>query len=271
MTTEFDDLINEETVTSTWRQSLTWCSLFVLAMLVYEFTTQPILGVIVICSKFGWNEFLMAYFLPRTDPNRSRSRALFWFCLAYGLLRVSFASTFLAIVLCFLGTLFGPGGFQAMLLRVIAAVGVFLVGCLLITAAVFRGACCARQSQIKVWITSDLPVGHRLENLIDLLVESALFPIALLGLLLIPIVAVILGAQGLLRVAFITGQGLWGLFVYSLLRKLFLRIKKRISAADPLECWECDPLSKVMIAKIPSGRRVRLLIQLNQALAQTEA
>jgi hypothetical protein len=173
MSPESDDLNHEETVTSTWRQSITWCGLFVLAMLVYEFTTQPILGVIVICSKFGWNDFLIAYFLPRIDSDRSRSRAVFWFCLASGLMRVSIASTFLAIALCFLGTLFdlvGPGGFQAMLPRMIAAVGVLFLAHLLITATVFRGACCARQSQMKVWITSDLPVGHRLENLIDLLV-----------------------------------------------------------------------------------------------------
>src|SRR5437867_4304931 len=138
-----------------WSGSITWCALIIIGLVIYEFTTQPILGVIVVCSKFGWNDFLLAYLVKRVDTSRGRAQAVPWFCLAFGLLKVVNASLFLAMGLTFmLGAPFGPAGFQAILLRWISAWAVAGIGYLLITTVILGGAYYARQSQIKVWLTS---------------------------------------------------------------------------------------------------------------------
>src|SRR6266849_6245079 len=45
-----------------WKSSLVWTTLIVTAFLVYEITARPIWGVVVLCSKFGWGDFLAAFF-----------------------------------------------------------------------------------------------------------------------------------------------------------------------------------------------------------------
>ena len=85
MTSQLDSFAPSPVGTGRWRSSLTWSALITIGILIYELTTQPILGVIVVCSKFGWNDFLIAYLLPRVDPNRPRSRTVFWFYVAAGL------------------------------------------------------------------------------------------------------------------------------------------------------------------------------------------
>ena len=275
MTKNSDQPFHVDTWPSRWRQSITWSAVVVLGLLVYEFTTQPILGVIVICSKFGWNDFLIAYLLQRVDPNRARSRAVFWFCLASGLLRVIFASIILAIALfLMLGAPFGPGAFQAMVLRVISAFGVVFVGYLLITGTVFRGVICAGQSQIKIWLPSFRTLGGskmHLENLVDSLLVLGFIPLYLLGFAIFPLLGSFFEPQGLLLIPFIGLGLLWCGLLFILFCMIFLRVKRRISASNPYECWECDALGKAMIAKIPNGKRVHLLIQINRALSYSDA
>src|SRR5205823_1721793 len=45
---------------------------------LYELTTQPALGAVAVCLKFGWEDFRTARWLRRRDPNRRRGRACFW-------------------------------------------------------------------------------------------------------------------------------------------------------------------------------------------------
>src|SRR5260370_16185116 len=147
MTSKFDSFAQAQSETRKWRESLTWSALIIIGILIYEFMTQPILGVIVVCSKFGWNDFLIAYLLRKVDSNQTRGRSVSWFCTAAGLLNVVYASMFLAIGLSLtLGPL-GPAGFRAMLVRVTAAFGTLFFCYLLITLAVFRGVYLAARSQ----------------------------------------------------------------------------------------------------------------------------
>jgi hypothetical protein len=281
MSNKFDDMMRGESEPSKWRESITWSGLIILGLLIYELTTQPILGVIVICSKFGCNDFLIAYWLPKVDPNRARSRAVFWFWLASGLVRVVLASTFLAVGLfLILGAPFGQAAFQAILLRAISAYGVTALGYFLITVIVFRGVTCARQSGTKVWLTPAWPfwgpgwyrAGKMMpRNFVDGLLVFALLPVGLLGFEIFPAIGIILEPNGLLLVLFIALWLFWcGLLVF-LLSKTYVVVKRRFLAANPFECWDCDALGKAMIAKIPNARRVRLLVGMNQELVQVEA
>jgi len=281
MSLNLGDLVHEDSKSSRWRQSITWSAVVVLGLLVYEFTTQPILGVIVICSKFGWNDFLIAYLLQRVDPNRGRSRAVFWFCLASGVLKVVFASMFLFMGLfLILGAPLGPGAFQAMLLRGISAFSVFLLGYLLITITVLRGAYYAEQTQTKVWLTTYWLLENsrnrhgsktKQENLVDGLLALGMIPAWVLGFSLFPGLGSILEPQGLLLIIFIGFGLLWSGLLFLFLCKTFLRIKRRIVATNPYECWGCDALGQAMIAKISNGNRVRLLVQINRVQTQSDA
>jgi hypothetical protein len=281
MTNDFDQFVGRQSKLAKWKASITWSALIIIGLLIYELTTQPILGVIVVCSKFGWNDFLLAFLLRRVDPNQPRGRTVSWFCLAFGLLKVVYASVFLAIALSLmLGAPFGPAGFQGILLRCISAWGVALFGYLLITAVVFTGAFYSKQSQLKVWLTSPFPLWHartrvkgqgrKLENLVDLLIMAALFPLFLGCFSLLPVVGELIEPQPQGNIVFIIVflVVLWvGILTY-LLVKVFLVLKKRFAAPNPFECWDLDVIGKVMIAEIPTARRVRLLLHANQ-LSQT--
>jgi hypothetical protein len=67
------------------RFPFTWLGLIGLAVIVFELTSEPALAAITVCLKFGWDYFLTALWLRRTDPNRPRGQAFFWLYLAGGL------------------------------------------------------------------------------------------------------------------------------------------------------------------------------------------
>ncbi len=273
MTDQFDQLIDEESGPGQWRESITWTGLIIIGLLIYELTTQPILGVIVICSKLGWNDFLIAFWLRRVDSNLVRARAVSWFCFASGVLKVIFGSTFLLPGLVILAAAFGQLGNQGTMLRVVSAFAVTLFGYLLITVIVFRGVICARRSQTKIWLSPDWAFwgpGWReasnggLRNFMDALLIFALIPVGLLGFVVFPMMScILLQPQGLWAVPFLGFWLIWYGLLVSVLQMAFLTIKKQTAAANPFECWDCDRLGNVMISRIPSGRRVRLLIRMN--------
>src|SRR5262245_50371075 len=74
---------------------LTMAGLLSVAWLVYEATAQPALAAVVFCLKFGWDDWRIAVWLWRSDPNRGRSHACFWAYVAAGLWRVAITGTVL--------------------------------------------------------------------------------------------------------------------------------------------------------------------------------
>jgi hypothetical protein len=244
MTNDFDQIVGAPSKLAKWKASITLSTLIIIGLLIYEFTTQPILGVIVVCSKFGWNDSILAFLLRRIDPNQPRGRIVSWFCLALGLMKVVYASVFLAIGLTLmLGAPFGSAGFQGILHRWISALGVAGLGYLLITAVVFTGGFCAWQSQTKVWLTSPVPVWHgrtrrqrrppKLENLVDLLLVFALLPPYLACFGLFPLLGALIEPQpkGLIVLAIICFVVLWGGLLGFLWWKIALVLKNRLAAA----------------------------------------
>jgi hypothetical protein len=75
-----------------WNLALVWSAFGLLGWLAFELTAQPAVGVAVVCSRFGWNDFLTAFWLLRKDPHRARARACGWYCLALGTTRILVAA-----------------------------------------------------------------------------------------------------------------------------------------------------------------------------------
>lgn len=55
-----------------------------LGLLAFELTANPMLGVVAACLKFGWDDFLTASWLIRTDPRHARGWACGGFLAAWG-------------------------------------------------------------------------------------------------------------------------------------------------------------------------------------------
>ena len=70
--------------------------------LVYEVTDEPALAAMLACLKFGWNDFLTARWLRRTDPVPPRGRACFWLYLASGLWKAALMGVLLFVLVAFL-------------------------------------------------------------------------------------------------------------------------------------------------------------------------
>lgn len=64
---------------------LPWWLIGLVAFSVAEMTAHPSIGVIVLCVKFGWAEFLNGYWLWRRDPWHKRGRTCAMFCVSSGL------------------------------------------------------------------------------------------------------------------------------------------------------------------------------------------
>jgi hypothetical protein len=71
-----------------WQRHLTLPGLLALGFLVFEATSQPALGIVVVCVKFGWNDLLTAYWLRMRDPVAGRGRTCFWLYLNSGFLKI---------------------------------------------------------------------------------------------------------------------------------------------------------------------------------------
>jgi hypothetical protein len=73
---------------SRWHGTVTWTSLLLAALVLYEATNQPAVGVATFCSKFGWTDFRTAQWLYRYDPRKERGRACWWLYVAWGLWKI---------------------------------------------------------------------------------------------------------------------------------------------------------------------------------------
>ncbi len=85
-----------------------WWLIGSIAFAIGELTTHPAIGIVVLCLKFGWNDFLIGLWLRRRDPDRKRGAVCSWFYWALGLWRVGMWSFIL-----FFGLMFMLGMLQA--------------------------------------------------------------------------------------------------------------------------------------------------------------
>ncbi|MBI3462560.1 MAG: hypothetical protein HY000_05790 [Planctomycetes bacterium] len=148
-----------------WRRPLTWSALLAIAWLVYELTAQPVLGAVVVCAKFGWDDFVTAVWLRRFDVDRFRGRACSWFYLAAGLWRIALTATAASIVIAILQGVLAiqqNQGVGAVLWDVFGAVGLeslFAFGLAALTTFIAVGS--AFRCRVKVWLDRQVNVARR--------------------------------------------------------------------------------------------------------------
>jgi len=215
----------DESATGGWTDRITWGAMLPLGWLIYELTARPSFAIVVACAKFGWNDFLTAHWLLRTDPDQGRGRTCFWFYAASGLWKITVAAfvTTGGILILMVG-LDGNAPRGLVDAGVTAAVGI-----LLLAVIPMIGVLHARVFKIKVWIDSSIHACRRNEewppqatgfnSAMGLLFPALLVPVIVTALVTFP-----LGIWSLLACVFGEGIYIWLLF-------------RGVAADHPDECW----------------------------------
>lgn len=76
-----------------WKFSLGWPLMLFIGWLVFDLTADAALTAVIACAKFGWNDWLTARWLRKTDPVRARAAACAWFFRASAVWKVALAAT----------------------------------------------------------------------------------------------------------------------------------------------------------------------------------
>jgi hypothetical protein len=144
-----------------WAFLFSWPSLIMLAWLLYEVNSQASLIVVLLCLKYGWEDFKTARWLRWRDPNRSRGRTCFWLFVASGFWKITIRSWILMLVGPLLHAFFaGPGNGAAnardlppfFMERAIAA----MIGLLLCTITTSIGIIRALLLGQRIWVDSEV-------------------------------------------------------------------------------------------------------------------
>lgn len=149
---------------------LPWWLIAAAAFAVAELTAHPSIGVIVLCLKFGWNDFLSALWLRRRDPNPVRGKTCSWFYLSSGLWRVcvwSFVLLFLTLAFSVVVELRQAQAGQAArdpLVEAVTCLLVWLVSSAFATLLTLFSVVLAWRRRVKVWVTGSISEARRHGN-----------------------------------------------------------------------------------------------------------
>jgi hypothetical protein len=232
-----------------WHPAVTWSGLLVAALLVYELTHQPALGVAALCVKFGWQDFKTARWLRRYDPWRARGSACWWMYLGWGLLKVVFAAQVVTAAIGFVAVcilvMMGNGAFGRQIeLAAMGAMVTFVVGMGLCFLATLTTLKLAHQHRVSLWLNSSVSYGrrHKVWPPFDPELESRNCLVCLAGAFFMglafsaPLVAVVLPDMHELCICVLIGS-----FVVAV--RLFWLMSRHIIASSPDECWPPDELA----------------------------
>lgn len=229
---EISEPIAEDSPTRRWTDRIWWGAMLPLGWLIYELTAQPSFAIVVACARFGWNDFLTAHWLLRTDPDRRRGKTCFWFYIASGLWKITVAAfvvtgcILMLVVILARNRKFVPP-------RGLAEVGLTaVIGITLLAIVPLIGVLHARMYGIKVWVDSSVheyrrhklwpPQPSGFNATMGLLFPALLVPIVVTALLTIR-----LGFWSLVACVFGEGLYIWTLF-------------RSVAARHPADCWQPD-------------------------------
>jgi hypothetical protein len=227
-----------------WSSALVWSTFGLIGWLSFELTAQPAVGVAIFCSRFGWDDFLTALWLRRTDPHRARGRACSWFCLSLGMTRILVAAFgLMMLVTAVLSSLQGARPNQNANLNLPNAFYGLVVLMLVVTPilALFAilGYVAARRGSTQVWIDESLSRARQdnswppdyssglvspSQNKARLAWLSTL-AIMIAGALFLPCIVVIVAGQAA------------GAIVLAAESVLIPLLTRRVIAQHPAECW----------------------------------
>lgn len=145
---------------SRWKNNALGFALLVIAILIFELTANPSLGVVVGCLKMSEIDVRTALWLRRVDPDPRRGRTCSWYYLTFGIIKTGIVALCALFAFFFIARCFGP---LAQLPAPVNQQGITailtLFSCYVIagfTSCV--GVFSALRSGIKVWVS---PVVHR--------------------------------------------------------------------------------------------------------------
>jgi hypothetical protein len=137
-----------------WRFPFGWVGLLAIACVIYELTQSLALGSVLVCLKFGWEDFRAARWLAGTDPLPARRSSTFWLYLAWGLWKTALVAFCMSVAFALVTPLNAAAGL-AEAMR--AFVGTFLVALLAGASSVlFTGVAVvlAWRGGVRLWLDS---------------------------------------------------------------------------------------------------------------------
>src|SRR6516162_7920341 len=237
-----------------WQRHLTLPGLLALGWLVFEATSQPALGVVIVCVKFGWNDLLTAYWLRMRDPDPGRGRVCFWLYLTSAFWKMAAG----AFVLCFILGMIqiavernnpAQGGFKEAIAVINQTALVVVLGFALATLFAVRTLWLAWRTGVKLWLSPALHQARRRDC----------WPTELPGLagrnwaeIVLPVTFILfLVAVSLLVLDRFVGHAKEFAFFFAaaltLIPAIILGLRRPLFgwalAKNPEECWCADPAS----------------------------
>jgi hypothetical protein len=217
--------VQEEPASDRWTERISWGATLPLGWLIYELTAQPSFALVVACAKFGWNDFLTAHWLLRTDPDQGRGRTCFWFYVASGLWKITVAAFVITgSILILMVALNGKPPRGLIDAGLTAAIGITLLAIIPLV-----GVMHARVFKVKVWVDSTIhacrrhdvwpPQATGINSTMGLLFPALLVPVTVTALITFR-----LGIWSLLSCVFCEGVYIWMLF-------------RGVAAKRPADCW----------------------------------
>jgi hypothetical protein len=227
---DISEPIAEDNQSGRWTERILWGAMLPAGWLIYELTAQPSFAIVVACARFGWNDFLTAHWLLRTDPDRGRGKTCFWFYVASGLWKITVAAFVVTGLILMLAVMIARNGKFAPPRGLIDVGLTAVIGITLLAIVPLIGVMHARIYGIKVWVDSSIhecrrhklwpPHATGFNATMGLLFPALLVPIVVTALITFR-----LGIWSLLACVFGEGLYIWMLF-------------RSVAAHEPADCWE---------------------------------
>jgi hypothetical protein len=145
-------MIGEDSRSRRWRLPFTWLGLLFLCFVLYELTKQPALGAIAVCLKFGWDDFLTARWLWRTDPNRRRGVSCLWLYVAWGLWKTALVAFLMSVGFALVAPQGWAAGGAALLRSFASTFLTTLLGFFFSALATFLAVSTAWRGGYRLWL-----------------------------------------------------------------------------------------------------------------------
>jgi hypothetical protein len=158
----------EEKPARHWHVAITWSTLILAGVILYELTNSPAVGTAALCSKFGWEDFKTAHWLRRFDRRRQRGRACWWLYVAWGLWKIGIAglgvnfAIISGLSLLNVRRLGLAAGQLNRLFEPMKGAGIMLaVGISLSAIAAIIAALCAARARVRLWLHGEVTRARR--------------------------------------------------------------------------------------------------------------
>lgn len=231
-----------------WREVLfgpgnrMWLALMAVGFLLFEFTAQPSIVAVAVCSKFGIADVRNGFWLRRRDPAKNRGKVCFWFCVSRGLWKTTAVAfvAMIAITILDAGRGNAPGHLRGTAMT-------FTFGFVLASFTTFAGGILGRVAGIRVWLDRGLTDARETDAFPppEAGFNSASFLVAASMILPIAIVLVLVGFFVRARPNAIRNAigFLLGLFVIPVgIISAGLAIGRSVIAPKWGDCWDFQPV-----------------------------